>query len=60
VPVIAVLRNEVARWPAADRAALWELVRLKGDLRERPFAQASRAHTKWWRAVARYCGRRER
>lgn len=59
VPVIALVRDEVARWSAADRAALWEMVRLKGGLRERPFAQASRAHTLWWRTLADYCRRAE-
>jgi hypothetical protein len=58
VPVIALLQNEVARWPSADRAALWELVRLKGQLRERRFAQASRAHGRLWRTLADYCRRR--
>jgi hypothetical protein len=59
VPVIALLRDEVARWPSADRAALWELVGLKGRPQERPFAQASRAHARWWRAVANTCERME-
>ena len=59
VPVIALVRNAVARWPAAERAALWEMVRLKGGLRERPFALASRSHTRWWRTLAAYCQRIE-
>jgi hypothetical protein len=50
----------VAHWPAAERAALWEMVRLKGSTRERPFAQASRAHIRWWRTLASYCERLER
>jgi hypothetical protein len=58
-PVIALVRGEVARWPVADRAALWEMVRLKGGARERPFALASRAHTRWWRTLADYCRRVE-
>jgi hypothetical protein len=57
-PVIALLEDEVTSWPADDRAALWELVRLKGQRREREFAQASRAHTRWWRALAEFCRRR--
>jgi len=59
VPVIALVQDEVARWPKADRVALWEMVRLKGGLRERPFAQASRAHTRWWRTLADCCRRAE-
>jgi hypothetical protein len=60
VPVIALVRDAVAHWPAAERAALWEMVRLKGSTRERPFAQASRAHIRWWRTLASYCERLER
>ena len=59
VPVIALVRDAVARWPAAERAALWEMVRLKGGIRERPFALASRGHTRWWRTLAAYCRRME-
>jgi hypothetical protein len=58
-PIIALLRVEVARWPSADRKSLWELVDLKGRPQERPFAQASRARVRWWRAVANYCERQE-
>jgi hypothetical protein len=58
-PVIALLRDEIARWPSADRVALWDLVRLKGQLRERPFAQASRAHVRLWRTLGDYCQRFE-
>ena len=59
VPVIALLQDEVVRWPSVDRAALWELVRLKGRLRERDFARASRAHTRWWGALREFCRPRE-
>lgn len=55
VPVIALLQKEVTRWPAADRLALWDLVRLKGSLRERSFAQASSVHAGWWETLAAYC-----
>jgi hypothetical protein len=55
VPVIALLQDEVSAWPSDDRAALWELVRLKGQRREREFALASRAHVRWWQALARFC-----
>jgi hypothetical protein len=57
IPVIALLRDEVSTWPSDDRSALWELVRLKGQPREREFAKASRAHTRWWRALGDYCRR---
>ena len=59
VPVIALFQDEVSAWPPDDRAALWELVRLKGQRREREFALASRAHTRWWRALTDYCRRRQ-
>jgi hypothetical protein len=57
VPIIALLRSDLARWSAPDRAALWELVRLKGRAQERPFAQASCAHRLWWRTLTGYCRR---
>jgi hypothetical protein len=58
-PVIALLQDDIVGWPSADRAALWELVRLKGCLQERRFARASHAHGRWWRTLADYCRRRE-
>jgi hypothetical protein len=60
VPVIMLLQKEVTRWKAADRTALWELVRLKGGAQELPFARASRAHVLWWRTLAEYCREIER
>jgi len=55
VPVIALLKDAIARWPSNDRRRLWDMVRLKGGAQERPFARASRAHTRFWRALADYC-----
>ena len=59
VPIIALMRDEIVSWPSAERSALWELVRLKGGKQERAFARSSRAHVRWWNAVAELCGRLE-
>jgi hypothetical protein len=59
VPILALLEDELEQWPKADRLALWNLVALKGGRRERPFAQASRAHSRWWRTLADYCRKLE-
>jgi hypothetical protein len=50
-PVIALMMSEAKAWAPEDRHALWELVHAKGAKRERRFAQLSRQHALFWRAL---------
>jgi hypothetical protein len=56
-PVIELLEREVARWTTASRRALWEIVRAKGGMQERRFAQLVRLHAPFWHALSRRCAR---
>lgn len=51
VPILATIESAIARWPAAERRALWRLVRLKGSRHERGFARAAASLPRFWSAV---------
>jgi hypothetical protein len=55
-PVIAAI-SEVGNWPKADRAALVEVIRAKGHVRELPYATLFDAHKRLRRAVAAFAAR---
>ncbi len=55
-PVVALVLDDVARWPERNRRALVDLLSAKGALQERGFAQAARAHTRLWASLGRRCG----
>ena len=59
-PVVALILDKVARWPARDRRVLVDLLRAKGATQERDFALASRAHHRLWTALRRLCRSIER
>ena len=59
-PVVALILEEVARWPDRDRRALVDLFRAKGAVQERGFAVASREHRRLWAALRRRCLELER
>jgi hypothetical protein len=50
-PLIALIDGATRRWPAAERRALWDLVRAKGAVQERGFVQLARRHAAFWRAL---------
>lgn len=54
-PLVTVLPG-VARWPAADRAALAEVIRAKGARRESEFVRRFDAHARLRAAVRRLAG----
>jgi hypothetical protein len=56
-PVIALMMSQATAWAPKDRQALWELVRAKGARRERRFAQLSRQHAPFWRALTNRAAR---
>jgi hypothetical protein len=55
-PVIAAIAD-VASWPKADRAALIEVIRAKGGVRELPYVTLFDAHKHLRRAVAAFTTR---
>jgi hypothetical protein len=57
-PVIAAI-TDVASWPKADRAALVEVIRAKGGVRELPYLALFDAHKRLRRAVAAFAARVE-
>ena len=52
-PVVAAIAD-VASWPKADRAALVEVIRAKGGVRELPYVALFDAHKRLRRAVAAF------
>ncbi len=54
-PVVALVLDEVAGWPAAERRALVRLFKAKGGAQERDFSVASRASHRLWAALRRFC-----
>jgi hypothetical protein len=52
MPNLAALAQRIERWSPATRAALWELVALKGAPQELPWARAAARHAELWRAIA--------
>ncbi len=55
-PVIAAIAD-VGRWPKADRAALAEVIRAKGGVRELPYVALFDAHKRLRRAVAAFAAK---
>jgi hypothetical protein len=55
-PVVAAIAD-VGSWPKADRAALVEIIRAKGGVRELPYVALFDAHKRLRRAVAAFAAR---
>jgi len=55
-PVIAAVAD-VARWPVADRVALADVVRAKGDVHEANYLKLFDAHTRLRRAIAAFAAK---
>ncbi len=55
-PVVAAVAD-VRKWPAADRAALVDVICAKGHVRETEYVKLFDAHTRLRRAVARFAAR---
>lgn len=52
VPVLVALGPQLARWPRADRAAVWSLVARKGATQELAFARAAARLPRLWDLLA--------
>ena len=53
VPVVWVVLDEVARWPARERRALRAMMRAKGSTRELAYVKAMQGVPRFWAALAR-------
>lgn len=54
-PVIALVLDDLRRWPSHERRALVQLLEAKGAMQERGFAVASREHRRLWTALRHRC-----